>query len=67
MSKQPQPFTAVTASFYPWWLSYLWSLWKTRWTGTLMDRTSVRGSLVLIIVMWNGGGHNAALGNALRV
>jgi len=53
MPKQPQPFTAVTDSFHPWSLSYLWSLWGymicavgTRWTGTLMDRTTVRDSLV---------------------
>jgi hypothetical protein len=63
MPKQPQPFTAVTDSFHPWSLSYLWSLWTTHWTGTLMDRTTVRDSLALTFLMWYGGGHNAVLRN----
>jgi hypothetical protein len=70
MPKQPQPFTAVTDSFYPWSLSYLWSRWMTSWTGTLTDRTIagdshvhayIRWSVVLAILVWTGGGHNVAL------
>jgi len=63
MPKQPQPFTAVTNSFYPWSLSYLWSLWKTRCRSTFLVRTVVRDSLVLAFLIWTGGGHNAALEN----